>query len=268
MTGGHYSHNPPVDRVALLELFDRVARREAVAGPGTRVERDAETTLYVGDDWSALLWSGLDETNADAVIERVAGRLRELGGHTEWKLYGHDRPADLADRLRAAGFIADDEEAVLVAEAAALPVETDADVRVAATPELVSAFVDVNERVFGESYASVERALLRALDEEQPSMSAVVVFDGGEPVSAARIDFDAGSVFAGLYGGATLESHRGRGLYRATVAARARLARERGYRYLQVDALPTSRPILERLGFVQITTTTPFIPGAAAASPG
>jgi low temperature requirement protein LtrA len=63
----------------------------------------------------------------------------------------------------------------------------------------------------------------------------------------------------GLYGGATLPEYRGRGLYRATVAKRAALARERGYRYLQVDALPTSRPILERTGFVQLTTTTPYL---------
>jgi hypothetical protein len=42
------------------------------------------------------------------------------------------------------------------------------------------------------------------------------------------------------------------------VAKRAELARERGYRWLYSDALPTSRPILERLGFVPITTTTPF----------
>ena len=62
----------------------------------------------------------------------------------------------------------------------------------------------------------------------------------------------------------TLPEFRGRGLYRATVAKRAELARDSGYRWLYSDALPTSRPILERLGFVAITTTTPFLlPGAA-----
>ena len=62
----------------------------------------------------------------------------------------------------------------------------------------------------------------------------------------------------------TLPEYRGRGLYRATVAKRAELARERGYRWLYSDALPTSRPILERLGFVAITTTTPFVTTSAA----
>jgi hypothetical protein len=46
-------------------------------------------------------------------------------------------------------------------------------------------------------------------------------------------------------------------LYRATVAARGLDAVKSGARYLIVDALPTSRPILERLGFVQVTYTWP-----------
>ncbi len=54
---------------------------------------------------------------------------------------------------------------------------------------------------------------------------------------------------------------RGRGLYRALIAFRARIAAERGYRYLQVDASDQSRPILERLGFVALTTTTPYVYG-------
>jgi hypothetical protein len=37
------------------------------------------------------------------------------------------------------------------------------------------------------------------------------------------------------------------------------LAAQRGLQYLQVDASDDSRPILERLGFVAVTTTTPFI---------
>jgi len=37
-----------------------------------------------------------------------------------------------------------------------------------------------------------------------------------------------------------------------------RLARERGYRYLQVDASADSSPILQRLGFAELARTTPF----------
>ena len=45
----------------------------------------------------------------------------------------------------------------------------------------------------------------------------------------------------------------------AVIAHRANLAAARGLRYLQVDTSDDSRPILQRLGFVAVTTTTPYI---------
>jgi GNAT superfamily N-acetyltransferase len=86
----------------------------------------------------------------------------------------------------------------------------------------------------------------------------VVAMAGDEPVCSARVEFYAGSDFAGLYGGGTLPRWRGRGIYRALVAYRAQLAAARGYKYLQVDASPESRPILERLGFACLALTTPY----------
>jgi GNAT superfamily N-acetyltransferase len=260
ISAAHYSHNPLVDLKAVLAEFDRLNRREVVSSdPTVRVERDERSTLFVGNGWSAVLWTDLDESNADAEIARLVARLREIPGHVEWKLYGHDRPADLPQRLVAAGLEPDDEEALVVAEVADVPTETDVDVRVATSDELIDLFVEVNEQAFGTAFAGVGRELKRALEQPEPAMLAVVCFVDGVPASAARIDFVGGSPFAGLYGGSTLPEYRGRGLYRATVAKRAELARERGYRYLQVDALPTSRPILERTGFIQLTTTTPYL---------
>jgi GNAT superfamily N-acetyltransferase len=87
----------------------------------------------------------------------------------------------------------------------------------------------------------------------------VVAMAGDEPVSSARVEFGAGTDFAGLWGGGTLPRWRGRGIYRALVGYRARLAVARGYRYLQVDASPESRPILERLGFACLAETTPYV---------
>jgi GNAT superfamily N-acetyltransferase len=86
----------------------------------------------------------------------------------------------------------------------------------------------------------------------------VVAMAGDQPVCSARIESCDGTDFAGLWGGGTLPQWRGRGIYRALVAYRARLAAARGYRYLQVDASPASRPILERLGFACVALTTPY----------
>ena len=57
----------------------------------------------------------------------------------------------------------------------------------------------------------------------------------------------------------TLAQWRGRGIYRALVSYRARLAVARGFTHLQVDASDDSRPILERNGFIPVTTTTPYV---------
>jgi GNAT superfamily N-acetyltransferase len=90
------------------------------------------------------------------------------------------------------------------------------------------------------------------------SLTVHVAEVAGEIVSAAWVRFRGGS-FATLHGGGTLPEWRGRGIYRALVAERARLALEHGYARLAVDTSEASRPILERLGFAAITTTTPYI---------
>jgi GNAT superfamily N-acetyltransferase len=223
-----------VDRSEILALFDEQMRR-APAGPDG---------LFVGDGWSAVLWPP-----TDGDVESLVTRMHELPGHVEWKYYAHDGP-ELRERLVAAGLEPEDEETVVVAEAASIP-PPPADVELR---EEVHAFVELAARVFGRDHGSgfPERAI------------PVVAYVDDQPVSGGRVDFEEGVEFAGLFGGVTLPEFRGRGLYRATVARRAELARERGYRYLYVDALPTSRPILERLGFVALTTTTPFVIPRAA----
>ena len=67
-----------------------------------------------------------------------------------------------------------------------------------------------------------------------------------------------GTSFAGLWGGATLETHRHRGIYRALTAARARSALSGGFFRLHSDSTEHSRPILERSGFPRASTTTPY----------
>ena len=59
-----------------------------------------------------------------------------------------------------------------------------------------------------------------------------------------------------LLGGTTVPQWRGRGLYRAMIAVRARESAERGSPLLHVDASPASAPILRRCGFHEITTST------------
>ena len=72
---------------------------------------------------SCIIWSALTGGTADTVIAAQKAYFTSRGTPVEWKYYDYDQPADLPDRLVAAGFEPDDEEVMLVAETA--PIELD-----------------------------------------------------------------------------------------------------------------------------------------------
>jgi hypothetical protein len=204
--------------------------------------------------------SELDERTADAVIEREAQHFKGRGVAFEWKVYGHDRPSDLLERLRRRGFVIGKREAVLVyalekrgdwIEA----IDASAVVRIERV-EQVADYRRVTEGAFGKEFGH-ENELVEAVRAGSKDLRGYIAYSGDEPVSAGRLQMHPQSWFAGLYGGGTVPEFRGRGFYRALVAARARDALAAGARYLKVEALPTSRPILERLGFEWVTDTWP-----------
>jgi ribosomal protein S18 acetylase RimI-like enzyme len=235
--------------------------------PGARVQAAdgvLRTLAPAGQGPSRVTWSDLDAAAAGAVIAAQLAFFAARGEAFEWKLHDYDRPADLGARLAAAGLVPDAEELVMAAPTAQVAAATagapPAGVRVEQVRGAagVDALMTVAEQAFGAAQPEQREALL-ATQAAWPDVVAVVVaFAGDQPVSAARAEFLPGRDFAGLWGGGTLPDWRGRGLYRALVGLRAALAAERGYRYLQVDALPTSQPILARLGFTALARTTPY----------
>jgi ribosomal protein S18 acetylase RimI-like enzyme len=260
------------DRV--LAAFDAEVRRSVRPdGSGARIEAGRLVVRWVGaanQGWSGIAWSGLGDADADAVIADQTAYFAARGQKFEWKLYDYDRPPDLGRRLLAAGFAADGEESLMVAEVASVPT------RVTLPPGLrllpvtdeagLDLLADVHERVFGTDSSRLRRSLAAQLRQCPGELAMVVAMAGDQPVCSARIEFLPGTSFASLWGGGTLPGWRGRGLYRALVAYRARLAAARGYRYLYVDASPDSQPILARLGFSRLARTTPYVwdPGARA----
>lgn len=251
-----------MDTSSALSAFDRQLRRDLPPGDSaTRVERTPRLVRHVSDQphsWTGVVWTDLDDDTADAVIAAESPSFR--GGY-EWKYYTHDRPADLPDRLRAAGLHQGELEAVMVAEAADVP-----DFAPPAGVELVDvtdkegiiAATDLHDMAFGHDHRGLRERLLAILAEAPETLDVVLAVAGDTPVSAARTDYSPGTEFAGLWGGGTLEAWRGKGIYKALVSHRARRAQARGVRYLQVDALPTSEPILRRIGFTRLTSTRPF----------
>ncbi|HEY1518901.1 MAG TPA: hypothetical protein VGF91_20900 [Solirubrobacteraceae bacterium] len=258
-----------IDRRAVLAAFDRQIRRQPAATPPDGwVEREDRIVRCGGRGWAGVTWSDLDELTADAEIAAQIDRFAGTRARWEWKHYSYDEPADLADRLVAAGFTPEPAEALLVAEIADLTLEmpppAGVELRPVRDPAGIEALVSVHDQVFGGDHASMGETLLADLVAQPQRIAAVVAFAGDVPISTGRVELPVGTDFASLWGGGTLPDWRRRGVFRSLVAHRAAVASAAGFRYLQVDAMPDSRPILERLGFVELATTTPFTyPGNA-----
>lgn len=251
----------------LLIAYDEQLRGRRELDGADRIEE-------VGPVWTGVFPGGngfvgyrdlgaLDAQGIRRLVAEVTARFESMPDVEgfEWKTRGHDRAPGLEEALIDRGFIADEPESVMVGEATGLvgPVPPDGVLlRRVRERDDVFAMERMQGVVFGDP-RWVSRAqrtvdlLARGADVE-----LWVAEVGGTIVSAGRLEPVTGTTFAGLWGGATLEEWRGRGIYRALTARRAQAALDRGLRYLQSDSTELSRPILERSGMRRITTTTPF----------
>jgi len=256
--------------VELLDAFETQVRRSIDNGHGWTHERVGALVRSTAPSWSAFgggvfltELGSLTSAEVDAAIADEVAFFTGLGKPWEWKHYAHDRPADLPSRLVAAGLVPEEEEALVLGE-----VEV---VLAACSDATVPSEVELRELAGGDhaGLAALLEAewgdgesVLRDLLAEQAAapgrMPIHVAAVGDEIVSAGWVRFHESTQFASLWGGSTAPQWRRRGIYRALVARRAEQARARGLRFLQVDASPDSRPILERLGLRVVSTTTPY----------
>ncbi|MDN3026718.1 GNAT family N-acetyltransferase [Streptomyces sp. S.PB5] len=256
------------DATILLSAYDAQMRGVPPTPPaGVTYEEDGPLLRVVGQFRGFVSGPrdlGVDGESLDGLIARQRDFFAARGEAVEWKTRGHDSPADLTVRLRAAGFVPEEQETVMIGRAADMAVRepvlpdgvtlrrttADADMRRIAAME---------SAVWGQDWGWLADELTARLATDPDELAVYVAEADGEVVSAAWLAFRAGSDFASLWGGSTLAEWRGRGIYRALVATRAALATARGVTYLHVDASDDSAPILRRLGFEAVTTTTPYV---------
>jgi hypothetical protein len=256
-----------MDREQLLRLYDREERQNANYYNSLREEtphvvRFRPKPGMKGGSW--ILYSRLTPENADRVIEEQVADFERLGREFEWKLYDHDQPPDLRERLAAHGFAIEDAEALMVLELAQIS-ETllrpaTHDIRRITDPEQIyTAVIAVKEEIWQEKLGQQAEELAQELRLDGEHISFYAGYVDDQPVCSAWIRFNETGSFAGLWGGSTLPAHRKHGFYTALVAVRAQEAIQRGYRFLTIDASPMSRPIVTRHGFQLLTFTHPCI---------
>ncbi|MFG2480510.1 GNAT family N-acetyltransferase [Streptomyces fagopyri] len=246
--------------------YDAQLRGVTPPGGSARVEKDGPLTRVVG--WHRGFVTGPRDLGVcgaelDALIARQRDFYAARGEAFEWKTRAHDLPADLTDRLTAAGFVAEDSETVLIGQSADLA--TDPVLPDGVTLRRVTARSDLERiaamegTVWGEESSWLADDLSARIDNAPENTIVLVAEARTEVVCAAWLVFNDGVDFAGLWGGSTLEDWRGQGIYRAMVAHRAQLAAAREVPYVYVDASADSTPILTGLGLHAVTTTTPYV---------
>jgi GNAT superfamily N-acetyltransferase len=231
----------------LLSAYDDQMRGAPPTPPaGGTYEQDGPLLRTVGQFRGLVSGPrdlGVDGGALDELIARQRDFFAARGEAVEWKTRSHDTPANLTERLRAAGFVPEERETVLVGRAAEMAlwqpappegvtvrrVTADADMRRIAAME---------SAVWGEDWSWLADDLIGRVGTAPDDIAVYVAEADGEVVCA---------------------EWRGRGIYRALVAVRAALAVSRGVTYLHVDASDDSAPILRRLGMHAVTTTTPYV---------
>jgi hypothetical protein len=270
LSGGSVTHDGGrmTDPVELLAAYDDQLRTDAETPSAVSVLRHGPVRLVTFPGGRGFItYRDLGGADAEGIRRLVPEALAHYVAdpaisRVEWKTRGHDDAPGLPEALLENGFVAGEEESIMLGEAAGLavdvPLPAGVTLRLVTEEGEVRAMCRMVAAVFGDDDSDqVADALLRRL-ARQDGMELWVAEVDGQIVSAGRLEPVAGTEFAGVWGGATREDWRGRGIYRALTAARARSALRKGKTLVHSDSTEFSRPILERSGLVKVSTTTPY----------
>ncbi|MGW8565110.1 GNAT family N-acetyltransferase [Isoptericola sp. NPDC055881] len=254
---------------SLLAAYDTQLRTDAEAPGALAVSRLGPVRLVTfGGGRGFITYRDLGGADAATIRGFVAAALAHFRddatiSRVEWKTRGHDVAPGLHEALVDHGFVPEEPESIMIGEVSSLvadvPLPAGVTLRQVTEEADVRAMSAMADEVFGDDPATSGHAddILRR-QELYPEMELWVAEADDRVVSAGRLEPVAGTEFAGLWGGSTRPEWRGRGIYRALTAARARSALARGKRYMHSDSTEFSRPILERSGLVKVSTTTPY----------
>ena len=213
---------------------------------------------------NSVSWIKCPPGQADDVIREVRATVAPRHLPLMWTLDPETEPTDFADHLAAHGVHSDPHGA----EAAVMVLPIDATVAGPAIAGLAisDALADLGifrkaDAVAGEAFgtpsagedperiAMLDRRRLNSLAAGNQHLLLAQL--DGEPAGAGSLSLFANGAF--INGGSVRPKFRGRGVYRALVAARLEIARRADASGLAVWGGSMSAPILSRLGFQTVS---------------
>jgi ribosomal protein S18 acetylase RimI-like enzyme len=235
----------------LLEVAENANTYTPLGRRDERVVND-RFVLWMGrgdePGWNVAQRFRLGDDEVEEVQAEIHAILRAKGRTgCSWEIGTHATPANLVERLLDLGLVDDEPTPLAVGMVLTEPpadVPSDVEVRRAETDEEHLAASRIAAIAFGMPEPT------RVSPERDPNNVVYLAFVDGEPVARGSAAFGEHAV--SLFGGSTLPEARGRGAYRALVAARWHDAVERGTPVLVTQASPMSRPILGQLGFREV----------------
>jgi ribosomal protein S18 acetylase RimI-like enzyme len=258
------------DRSRFLAAYDQQLRTDAeTPGAASVTPLGPLRLVTLGGGRGFITYQDLDGADAGTISNLVGTALAHYQGNpvitrVEWKTRGHDHAPGLHESLLGHGFVPEEPESIMIGEAQRLAADLAPPegviLRQVSQENDVRAMTAMSALAFGDppDAAEMADALLRRLSR-QDGMELWVAEADGQIVSAGRLEPVPGTSFAGIWGGSTLPQWRRRGIYRALTAERARSALRLGKTLINSDSTEYSRPILERYGFLKVSTTTPYI---------
>ena len=265
------------DRRMIRELAEN-ANTYTLLGPAEERVANDRYVVWLGPGehpaWTVVQRLRLAETTLDDEIAEIRALVRSRGRSAcTWEVADSATPGGLVERLLELGCVPDHEPVatgmVLRTPLAGHDPVDDVEVRRVTTVARWRRRPGSPATAFGMTESQIETEVARAAGQlayEGERHATYLAYVDGQPVARATAAFTPHGVL--LFGGATLEEARGRGAYRALVAARWQDAVARGIPVLVTHAGAMSRPILERLGFEAVSTIQILLDEAVAGGAG
>ena len=227
-------------------------------------EESENTKTVISNNWLQMITPGgvhsstnavfrsiVQESEIDQQISEVTNLYRSLGVPFRWLVTPLTEPKSTEAKLLEKGFtlLYEAEAMIISVDKVLQPLADNLEVREVKLKD-AKLYIDTFAKSWGvspEQKQETKKLVETALDKNH-NFHAFVAFRNGEPVgNSLLIECTTGAYLAAA---AVLGSHRGQGIYKAMLSARAEVAKKLGHTNLMIHARKeTSAPVCRKLGF-------------------